>query len=72
MLGSQPLAGSKGRWIGTRKTTWEVVLSSSLIVTRNPSFDKSLLESLTMLSRLPISSTTLSPVLSLLRLLKMH
>jgi len=51
--------------MGTRRTTGEVVLLSSLAEMSNLLFDKSLLGSLTMQYKPPITSTTSFPILSL-------
>src|SRR5882724_1044103 len=56
----------------TRKTAKEATPPSSPFVINSPLFAKSPLESLIMLSRLPISSTTPSPTLSHPRQSEMH
>ena len=55
---------SRRKLIWTRKIARGVILPSFHLMTSNPFFNKSLLGSLTMLSKLPSLSTTSSPILS--------
>jgi hypothetical protein len=66
------LVESRRKWIEARKITKKGIYPSFPLTINSPSFAKSQLKSLTMLFRLPISSTTSSLILSPLKQLEMY